>query len=152
MAKELSGQLPMSQGKCRNCGGTVFMSHGSGVWVYKDGNLLYCSNHCMNQYRREHPEKRGIQKVTRRYLYGLPRIMGYFGVTAEQVSGAVGLSKKVIWDMMAGIRKAKLPETIQLCGIFGCTEEDLYGFNVPDKSKMALWEIRWELLDRTDEK
>ena len=144
--------LHMQEAKCRNCGKNFLMPDGSGCWAYRDRNLLYCTNRCMNQYRRENPEMQGIQQVTRRYLNGLAYIMGYFGLTAEQVSGAVGMSKKVIYEMMSGLRKAKLPETLKLCGIFGCTEDDLYGYVRPDKGKMALWEIRWELLDGTDEK
>lgn len=106
----------------------------------------------MNRYRREHPEEHGIQGVTRRYLHGLERIMGYFGVTVEQVAHAIGMSRKAVSDLRSGSRKAKYPEILTLCSIFGCTEDDLYGILIPEKAKMALWDVKWELLDGTDEK
>lgn len=143
MGKKQSGHLSMSQGKCRNCGHTIFMPYGAGIWKYKDGAKLYCTYSCMNQYRREHPELVNHDI----YAYQLLQIRDFFQLTQKQIAAFMGWNTKTVDAVENGWRQMRPDELNFLCRAFGCTDAQMTGLEAPDPAKMAYWEVDWDIID-----
>lgn len=142
----------MERKRCRRCKKEMFFPQGSAIWRYRDGSKLYCSYHCMQEYRREHPNDSQIAHGRRRHLLSLDIIMRYFGITTDNLAQALGISAVSAEDLRQCIRYAKGMEIDTLCDLFGCAEYDLVSAEKPEKERMRLWEVQWEHFDAEDEK